>query len=233
MKTGIAFRDKKARAAVDGALRGRTHRINVGAERWVKNGAYALRGGGGLGSQEYKSIACGMSASLKNVQIDYAFLYPLSGATETYGTHKFSFVYRFGSAAVEELEAGSLELYYEKLKAESEILRGRLKKSEEERIRLEKALIDEAVSEPKAAPVQAPKPEPVQSEAPKPKEPKLEAPKPEAPKPKTYTVGPDDSLISISEKVYGDPERWKEIYNANKDKVERGSVAPGKILVIP
>ena len=29
-----------------------------------------------------------------------------------------------------------------------------------------------------------------------------------------------DSLSKISEKVYGDASRWREIYKANKDKIE-------------
>lgn len=53
------------------------------------------------------------------------------------------------------------------------------------------------------------------------------------PRQKSYTVIPGDTLRSISEKVYGDPERWREIYRANKNKVERGSVIPGTVLTLP
>ena len=36
-------------------------------------------------------------------------------------------------------------------------------------------------------------------------------------------MGPDDTLISIAEKVYRNPERWKEIYNALNEIGYRGS----------
>ena len=70
--------------------------------------------------------------------------------------------------------------------------------------------------------------------APKTKSVKTQEPKQETPeRPKTYTVLQGDTLKSIAQKIYGDPGRWKEIYNANKDKVERGSVAPDQVLTIP
>ena len=42
-----------------------------------------------------------------------------------------------------------------------------------------------------------------------------------------------DTLRTISQKIYGNPGQWKEIYQANRDKVERGWVEPGEVLVIP
>lgn len=49
----------------------------------------------------------------------------------------------------------------------------------------------------------------------------------------SYRVVPGESLQSIAEKIYNDPNRWQDIYNANKDKIRRGSVEPGQVLVIP
>jgi nucleoid-associated protein YgaU len=34
-----------------------------------------------------------------------------------------------------------------------------------------------------------------------------------------YTVEPGDSLRSIAAKVYGDPDRWSEIYDANRESI--------------
>jgi nucleoid-associated protein YgaU len=59
-----------------------------------------------------------------------------------------------------------------------------------------------------------------------------------APKPKmgggaAHTVKPGESLPSIAEKYYGDSSQWKKIYEANKNKIKRGQVEPGQVLVIP
>ncbi len=52
--------------------------------------------------------------------------------------------------------------------------------------------------------------------------------------PRTYTVQKGDFLTKISEKVYGDPNRWREIRDANRDKLgSRTDVRPGQVLVIP
>jgi LysM repeat protein len=51
--------------------------------------------------------------------------------------------------------------------------------------------------------------------------------------PKTYVVQPGDTLQSIAAKFYKDEGRWKDIFKANADKVDRGRPIPGKTLVIP
>ena len=43
-----------------------------------------------------------------------------------------------------------------------------------------------------------------------------------------------DTLGSIAGAVYGDPDRWQEIYRANAGSLGRGGeVKPGQVLVIP
>ncbi|MGE5707603.1 MAG: LysM peptidoglycan-binding domain-containing protein, partial [Bacteroidota bacterium] len=50
----------------------------------------------------------------------------------------------------------------------------------------------------------------------------------------TYTVQKDDTLWLISQKTLGDGNRWKEIFEANKDRVkEPGSLQIGTVLRIP
>ena len=51
--------------------------------------------------------------------------------------------------------------------------------------------------------------------------------------PKIYTVAEGDTLLSIAGKELGDPNLWKAVYKANADKVERGWVEPGQVLVLP
>ena len=62
----------------------------------------------------------------------------------------------------------------------------------------------------------------------------------------TYTVVSGDTLQKISQKVYGTSTRWKEIYNANKDTIEKNAklhglsdsnngwwIYPGEVFDIP
>ncbi len=48
-----------------------------------------------------------------------------------------------------------------------------------------------------------------------------------------HVVRPGESLQSIAQKYYNDNSRWKEIYEANRDKVISGQVMPGKEITIP
>ncbi|MDR1817629.1 MAG: LysM peptidoglycan-binding domain-containing protein [Puniceicoccales bacterium] len=53
--------------------------------------------------------------------------------------------------------------------------------------------------------------------------------------PKTYTVRRRDTLTRISQEAYGTPHRWREIFNANRDKLksENTPIREGWVLRIP
>ena len=49
-----------------------------------------------------------------------------------------------------------------------------------------------------------------------------------------YTVQPGDSLSKIAKKIYGDSNRWKEIWQANQAKIPNPDlIHPGLELQIP
>jgi len=49
-----------------------------------------------------------------------------------------------------------------------------------------------------------------------------------------YRVQPGDSLWKISEKFYGNGNRWKDIFNSNKDQIQNPDlIYPDQTLVIP
>ena len=52
--------------------------------------------------------------------------------------------------------------------------------------------------------------------------------------PSTYTVVAGDTLTRISEKVYGGPDRWMDIYQANRDTLTGpNALRVGQVLRIP
>ena len=51
---------------------------------------------------------------------------------------------------------------------------------------------------------------------------------------RVYVVKSGDSLSKIAAEVYGDADRWQEIFEANKDKITDPNVIPlGQELHIP
>ena len=52
--------------------------------------------------------------------------------------------------------------------------------------------------------------------------------------PRTYTVVAGDSLSKIAKKFYGDGNKWKRIFEANRDTVKNPDlIHPGQVLKIP
>jgi len=49
-----------------------------------------------------------------------------------------------------------------------------------------------------------------------------------------YVIKKNDTLIKISQAIYGDYRLWKKIYNANRDKIKKPDlIYQGRILTIP
>jgi hypothetical protein len=89
-------------------------------------------------------------------------------------------------------------------------------------------------------------PAPSPSKPPVKKPPTVKKPAPKKPTPKkppgrkpphvrTATVRPGDSLWKIAARAYGNPLRWREIYNANKSKIGSNPdrISVGMVLIIP
>jgi nucleoid-associated protein YgaU len=54
------------------------------------------------------------------------------------------------------------------------------------------------------------------------------------PAPRTYTVVAGDSLSKIAKKLYGDGNKWKRIFEANRDIIKNPDlIRPGQVLKIP
>jgi nucleoid-associated protein YgaU len=51
---------------------------------------------------------------------------------------------------------------------------------------------------------------------------------------RSYTVVAGDSLSKIAKREYGDAQKWKQIYEANRDKInDPDLIYPGQVLNIP
>jgi nucleoid-associated protein YgaU len=56
----------------------------------------------------------------------------------------------------------------------------------------------------------------------------------DAPAPRTYTVVSGDSLSKIAKKLYGDANKWKVIFEANRNIIKNpDKIRPGQVLEIP
>jgi hypothetical protein len=80
----------------------RDYTMTAGVEKWwsfFRTGDFALRGSLALGTAEFRQYAMGFGYRFNMLEIDYAFVFNLSGITlgDTAGTHRFSVAYRFGA----------------------------------------------------------------------------------------------------------------------------------------
>lgn len=50
----------------------------------------------------------------------------------------------------------------------------------------------------------------------------------------THTVVSGDTLSKIAQKVYGDANRWRDLFEANRDQLDNPDlIKPGQVLKIP
>ena len=99
IRIGIAYRDKVSliNFALDAVYKDGEFDVSAGAEKWLSGKSVGVRGGIDIGSNGFKSFSLGGSCQVSALEIDYAFIYPLFGLGETYGSHRFSVTLRFGS----------------------------------------------------------------------------------------------------------------------------------------
>ena len=60
------------------------------------------------------------------------------------------------------------------------------------------------------------------------------APTPAGLTPRTYTVVTGDNLSKIAKRVYGNANKWRVIYEANRDVIKNPDlIRPGQVLSLP
>lgn len=236
VRVGMAWKEKDLCWALDGQYRRNQWYYSTGFERFIAN-VLGLRAGIGLGGHNYFNVAAGFSVTFYRAQLDYVFQYPLSGIKDIAGSHRMSFVFRFGRRVKEEMETGSIEYYYSQLQDEVENVRQRLLQTKNEKENLESILLEEATlrirerikaakAEAARMSTSAPAPAPVRAAPAETHE--------REPKETRHVVRQGETLQTIAEKYYGASKYWDEIYQTNKDNVGRGGVLKAnQVLIIP
>jgi hypothetical protein len=268
---GFAY-DRHLYVMTASAVRQKTENgLRFGGERWFWKHRFAARGGLDLGSGRKRNLSTGAGFRAGEIQIDYAFLLPLSGIADASGAHRMTLTARFGRGdgkplaeeeeeallgptpfSPEEVERMRDSLAHERQAAveerqEAAVLRFRVQEMEGQIADLERAkaarrgagtAATKAAGRPERAVARRMGKELtyLRGEVEKLKGRMAEAPD-EAP-PETgrlYTVVPGDVLPEVARKVWGDPDRWGEIFKANRDTIVKrgGELTPGQILRIP
>ncbi len=118
MKVGAAYRtpfstidtDFDLVTAPDGTL---SRDVNIGFEKWLPTllyGAFALRGGVGYGTDNYRQLTVGLSYKIHRLEVDYGFVMPVGSFASTTGTQRIGLSWRFGRAPQTERVLGEMLL---------------------------------------------------------------------------------------------------------------------------
>jgi nucleoid-associated protein YgaU len=235
LRLGMAWKERNLCWSLDGQYRRNQWYYMTGFERYLTS-LFGLRAGIGMGGHNYFNVGAGFTVNLYRAQLDYVFQYPLAGIKDISGTHRMSFIFRFGRRSKEETEIGSIDYYYAKLQDEVENVRQRLQQMQNEKENLESILIEESTlrirerikaAKAEAARMSKSEPAPVVER-------RSSSSETREPKEVRHLVRAGETLQSIAEKYYGATKYWDEIYQANKDSVGRGGVVkPNQVLIIP
>ena len=244
--------------ATDMRMRSSVTELHAGVEASFQQNLIQVRAGKGFQLDGMRQWAFGLGVNLSPMIIDFAAMLPQDRAGKG-GGYQLSFTYKFGAPSYAGTFVGRAAAEAEALRTEIEQLRDRRKKAEadaktadtrreisegeqrvlqqrnrelqDEYLRLQKKR-DEADYEAasaalreEAAKLNPPKPPMVRPAPP---------PRPVPPSwPKRRTIVPGDTLRTLAREYYGDANLWEKIYDANRDKIDRGLPQEGAEFTIP
>lgn len=105
VRSGFLYNSDFLTFALDTTFRNGDVNVYSGVEKWFSNRTFGVRAGLGVGSRSFSNLALGASYTKYLFQFDYAFLYPLSGIRDTYGSHRISLTLRFAPEKEEKKRA--------------------------------------------------------------------------------------------------------------------------------
>lgn len=228
-----------------------------GLEAAFFQGLLKARMGRGFQLDGIGQVSFGFGVNFSPAILDVAMTFPSNSINRQAGGYQASFNYRFGAPAFFGQFVGSAASQSESLKAEIEkleesrkaleaetmnaqtnrdiadgqlrVLEKRVRELQDEHRLLQRRKeetdydLKEAELRKKAAGEPSPPPPVLRKPAP--------APAPTWPREHLVVAG--DTLRSLSKTYYNDPELWEQIYEANREKIERGLPQEGATLVIP
>jgi LysM repeat protein len=232
IRAGASYALRTSLLGLDASFAGSDYTVSAGAEYSFQR-RYALRMGLSAGNDSRRNLNLGVGGRFGLAQFDYSFSLPLSGISGTMGSHRLAFSFRFGAEA--DLDAIEMRKVQEKASLQEEQIKALQQKLDES---------GHGAAAPAAQPDIAKQLETLKTELEKSRsemetlkaKPAAKPAQPKAPQAarRTYVVKDGDTLESIAASVYGDPERWPEIYRANTGAVGRGGeVKAGQVLVLP
>lgn len=239
--------------AGDFRVRGGLAEFYPGVEATFHQGLLRVRGGKGLSLDGVSTLAFGLGLNFSPMILDIAMSLPTAGLNRSGGGYQATFSYRFGApsftgqfvgqaaAQAETLrsdlsnleqkqktmsqQAGTAESNKAAAESQLRVLEKRVAEAQDEYRALLKRNdeLDYRAAEKAAGLLGRPKPVEVKVRA-----------KPAPPAwPKRHVVKAGDTLRTMAKQYYGDPNLWERIYDANREKVERGLPAEGASLLIP
>jgi LysM repeat protein len=226
-RAGVSYAEETALSTLEATRIEGQLRFAAGIEKYFAQKLVCLRLGFGWGDREYRKVTAGLGLAVQQLSIGYAWDYPLSGIRDVSGTHYVTIGFSFGGE-----QAGARHSVAEQpvrptlpqeITASPVPVSADAESSREDVVLSTPAPIVPVVSESSAAvPSVTAKKEPRQVER-----------KAAAKTHITHTVAGGETLPALAEKYYGARASWTRIYEANKDKVEKGSLKPGDVLIIP
>lgn len=246
--------DRRWTISGDFRVRGGLAELYPGVEGVFHQGLLRVRAGRGLALDGVPTLSFGLGLNFSPMILDVAMSLPTEGLNRLGGGYQATFSYRFGAPSFTGQFVGSAAAQAETLRNDLSNLEDKKKTmsqqagtaesnktAAESQLRVLERRVSEAQdayrallkrneeleyrAAEKAAGLEGRR---VRIEAPK-------APKRPAPPawPKRHTVKAGDTLRTMAAQYYGDANKWERIYDANREKVERGLPSEGATLVIP
>jgi hypothetical protein len=241
--------------AADLRVRNNSTQFYPGIEASTLHGLLKIRAGRGFALDGVETVSFGLGLNFSPAIIDIGMSVPPGGINRTGGMYQAGLSWRFGAPSftgafvgqaagqadqlrtqIQELSTRKKDLdaqtqtsntHLEISEGEVKVLEQRVKELQEQYREMQKRR-DEIEYDLRKTELE-------RSGAPQAPRPVVRAPepKPRVVWPRKHEVKAGETLRSLARQYYGDPNLWERIYDANKDKVNRGLPQEGATLVIP